>query len=280
MVDFNCLLAALFIFLGNTLLVIYYAIEKNREHWDQYAYSQLNADFLLTDWEWRRQNRQLEVAGKMITAASWVILTAPVMHLCVVQSMGGDRKLGLHVACVCFALGGAIIEVTAQLMHMGAFNAADWVSVEFTLENWHTQGDKVGWQALEVSWRNAASMTLWVDSVEYLALSFMFLCIFWSVNTMGNLPNSIGMAMGGFAFFIGVLSMADFVAYVVRFKFWETASLIGRIISVMNRVIFVPLFFVCLSCTLPAATRAHLQDEQSKRSGVSMPATGDERHID
>ncbi|CAB9500376.1 expressed unknown protein [Seminavis robusta] len=280
MFDFNCLLAALFIFLGNLLISIYYLKEKKREHWDQYAYLQMDPDFLLKDWEWRRQNRQLDVAAKMITAASWVILTAPVMHLCIVQSMGGDRKLGLHVACVCFALGGAIMEVTAQLMHMGAFNAADWVSIEFTLENWHTKGDKVGWQSLEVSWRNASALILWVDAVEYLALSFMFLCIFWSVNTMGNLPNSIGMAMGGFAFFIGILSMADFVAYVASFKFWATASLIGRIFFVMNRVILIPLFFVFLSWKLPPATRAHLQDEQSKRSGVSMPATGDERHID
>ncbi|CAB9500375.1 unknown protein [Seminavis robusta] len=199
------------------------------------------------------------------------LLMAPIMHLCVVQSMGGDHKLGLHVACACFALGGAIMEVTAKLMIMGAFNAADWVSVAFTLENWHTKGDKVTWQSLEVSW------TLWVHAVEYLPLSFMFFCIFWSVNIMGNF---IGTAMGGFAFFIGILSMDDFVAYVLSFKFWATASLIGRIFFVANRVILIPFFFVLLSWKLPPATRARLQVEQSKGSGVSMPTTGDERHID
>jgi len=280
--DIPSLLTALFVFVGNTLLVIYYAIEKNREHWDQEAYAQLNPDFLMLDWDWRRQNRPLEVAGKMITAVSWVFMTAPIMQIAVVQSLGGDRQLWLHVAIVTIALGAAITEVTAQLMHMGAFNAADWVSVEFELDNWMTteSGDKVGWQSLEVSYRETVGLTLWVDSLEYLALTLMFLLIFWSVNSMGNMPQSIGMPMAGFAFFIGILSLADFIAYVVRFKFWETASLIGRIISVLNRVIFLPMFFLALSCRLPYATQAHEQDETAKHNGEAMPAEGHERHLD
>lgn len=284
MANATCLLAALFIFLGNVLLVVYYGLERNREHWDQYKYSQLDPAFILVDWEWRRQNRQLEVAGKMITAVSWVILTAPILQIAVVQSLGGERQLWLHVAMVCIAMGGAIMEITAQLMHLGAFNAADWVSVEFHLTNWMsaTTGttDFIGWQSLEVSWREAAGLTLWVDSVEYLALSFMFLLIFWSTYSMGSMPQSIGIGMGGFAFFIGVLSMADFVAYVVRFKFWQTASLVGRMISVLNRVIFIPLWFLALSCFLPTATQAHEQEEASKQNGGAAPATGEERHID
>jgi hypothetical protein len=280
--DIPSILTALFIFVGNILLVVYYGIEKNREHWDQQAYANLDPDFLMLDWEWRRQNRQLEVAGKMITAVSWVFLTAPVMHLCVVSSLGGDRQPALHVACVCISLGAAIMEITAQLMQLGAFNAADWITVNFSLTNWMgtDSGDSVGWQSLEVSWRNASGLALWIDSIEYLALAFMFLLIFWSINTMGNLPQNIGMAMGGFAFFIGILSVADFVAYVIRFRFWETASMVGRIISVMNRVIFIPLWFLCLACKLPTATRAHEQDEFNKTSGVQVPASGDERHID
>lgn len=284
MPDVTCLLASLFIFVGNVLLVVYYGLERNREHWDQYKYSQLDPAFLLMDWEWRRENRQLEVAGKMITAVSWVIMTAPVLQVCVVQSLGGDRQLWLHSACVLIAMGGAIMEITAQLMHLGAFNAADWVSIEFTLTNWMSQTtgktDYIGYQALEVCWRIAAGLTLWVDSIEYLALAAMFLLIFWSTYSLGSMPQSIGIGLGGFAFFIGVLSLADFVAYVVRFKFWATASLVGRMISVLNRVIFIPLWFIVLSCYLPQAHRAHVQDEASKEAGAAAPPIGAERHID
>ena len=91
---------------------------------------------------------------------------------------------------------------------------------------------------------------------------------------------SIGIGLGGFAFFIGVLSLADFVAYVLRFNFWQTASLVGRMISVLNRVIFIPLWFMILSCYLPTATMAHEQEEVSKQAGGAVPAVGDERHID
>lgn len=282
----NCtaLLAALFIFLGNVLLVVYYGLERNREHWDQVRYSELEPAFLLLDWEWRKQNRQLEVAGKMITAVSWVILTAPILQVCVVQSLGGDRQLWLHVAIVCISIGGAIMEITAQLMHLGAFNAADYVSEKCTLTNWMTaetgRQDQIGWQVLEVAWREAAGLTLWVDSVEYLALAFMFILIFWSTFSLGSMPQSIGVGLGGFAFFIGVLSLADFVAYVVRFKFWNTASLVGRMISVLNRVIFIPLWFLILACMLPKATQAHEQEEASKNAGGADLALGEERHID
>ena len=282
MPDISCLLAALFVFLGNVLLVAYYAIESDREHWNQYAYSQLNPEFLQLDWAWRKDNRQLEVAGKMITAVSWVIMTAPILQLAVVSSLGGDRQLWLHVTIVCITMGAAITEISSQLMHLGAFNAAVWVTDEFSLDNWMTtsSGDKVGWQSLEVSYREAVGLTLWVDSVEYLALAFMFVLIFWSIHSMGNMPQSVGMGMAGFAFFIGILSLADFIAYVVRLKFWATASLVGRIISVLNRVIFIPLCFLILSCKLPAASAAHEQDEQTKHTAQSMPAEGDEKHLD
>lgn len=282
MPDCSCLLAALFVFLGNTLLVAYFALESNRQHWDQASYSELDPAFLQQDWIWRKDNRQLEVAGKMITAISWVIMTAPIMQLAVVSSLGGDRQLWLHVSIVCLSMGAAITEVTAQLMHLGTFNASVWVTKEFALDNWMTTttGDSVGWQSLEVSYREAVGLTLWVDSVEYLALAFMFVMIFWSVYSMGNMPQSVGMGLAGFAFFIGVLSLADFVAYVVRLKFWATASLIGRIISVLNRVIFIPMWFLILSCKLPAAAAAHEQDEVSKNNMDAMPAVGDEKHID
>lgn len=282
MPNISCLLAALTVFLGNTLLVVYYGLESDRQHWDQTAYSQLEPDFLQLDWMWRKDNRQLEVAGKMITAVSWVIMTAPIMQLAVVSSLGGDRQLWLHVSIVCLSMGAAITEITAQLMHLGTFNAAVWVTNEFTLEDWMTttEGDAVGWQSLEVSYRDAVGLTLWVDSVEYLALSIMFSMIFWSIYSMGNMPQSVGMGLAGFAFFIGVLSLADFIAYVVRLKFWATASLIGRIISVLNRLIFIPMWFLILSCKLPAATAAHEQDEHSKSNMDAMPAVGDEKHLD
>lgn len=282
MPNISCLLAALTVFLGNTLLVAYYGLESDRQHWDQTAYSQLDPEFLHLDWIWRKDNRQLEVAGKMITAVSWVIMTAPIMQLAVVSSLGGDRQLWLHVSIVCLSMGAAITEITAQLMHLGTFNAAVWVTNEFTLDNWMTttSEDGVGWQSLEVSYRDAVGLTLWVDSVEYLALSIMFSMIFWSIYSMGNMPQSVGMGLAGFAFFIGVLSLADFIAYVVRLKFWATASLIGRIISVLNRVIFIPLWFLILSCKLPAATAAHERDEHSKSNMDAMPAVGDEKHLD
>jgi hypothetical protein len=131
----------------------------------------------------------------------------------------------------------------------------------------------VGLQTLEVVYRQAAGITLWVDSVEYLALSVMFLLIFFSVNSMGGYPQNIGLFLGGFAFFIGLLSIADFVCYVLRFKFWVTASLVGRIIAVMNRVIFIPLWLLILSCKLPSCTQAHKQEhEDNERSG---PVIGD-----
>jgi len=282
MPDFSCLLTAIFTLVGNSLLVAYYAVEQDRANWDQYQYSQLNPDFLKQNWEWREDSRQLEVAGKMITAVSWVIMTAPILHLCVVSSLGGDRQFGLHVTIVCICMGAAITEVTAQLMHLGTFNAAQWMTKEFQLDNWMgpSSGDAVGWQSLEVSYRETVALTLWVDSIEYLALVFMFIMIFWSIYSMGDLPQSVGMGLAGFAVFIGILSLADFIAYVLRFKFWASASKVGRIISVLNRVIFIPMWFLILSCKLHAASAAHEQDELTKREGITMPVEGDEKHLD
>jgi len=90
----------------------------------------------------------------------------------------------------------------------------------------------------------------------------------------------VGMGLAGFAVFIGILSLADFIAYVLRFKFWASASKVGRIISVLNRVIFIPMWFLILSCKLHAASAAHEQDELTKREGITMPVEGDEKHLD
>lgn len=269
------LLAAFFVFVGNLLLIIYYVVENNREHWDQNAYAQLEPEFLLKDWAWRRENRQLDVSGKMMSAISWVFLTAPILQVCVVLSKGGERLLALHVTIVSIAMGAAITEIAAQLMHLGAFNAADWASVEFQLNDWMSEGsgDSIGWQALEISYREAAGLTLWVDSVEYLALSVIFILIFISANTMGDYAQNIGLGLSGFALFIGLLSIADFACYVARFKFWATASIVGRIVAVMNRLIFIPIWLLALSCRLPACTDAHRQEEIT--DGSNVPSLAD-----
>lgn len=171
----------------------------------------------------------------------------------------------LHTFIAVVALAGAIVELCAQLMSLGCFNAAAWMTKNFVLTNWASSSDAVGWQALEVSYRLTSGMIIWIDATEYLAMGMMFLGIFFSARGMGSKPQGLGMLVGGFAFFIGSMCIADFVANIVRFRFWDTATLVGRIIAVMNRLVLIPLWFLILSCRLPVAAMAHAEEESANK---------------
>jgi hypothetical protein len=66
------------------------------------------------------------------------------------------------------AIAASITEFVSRLMHVGSWNAANWLSKDFQLEDWggqnaNTSPNGIGFKALEIEYQVTQGMVLWVD---------------------------------------------------------------------------------------------------------------------
>jgi len=276
MPDFTCILAAVLIFTGNLLLAIWGGIERSRPTFAWDSYRKLDPTFLQEHWVDRNDLAGLHFAGSFIIAISWVILVIPFMQCAFLLSNGGQRQLWVHTMMCTLAISAATTEFVARLMHVGSWNTGNWISKDFYLDDWggnEQSPNGVGWKSLEVSYQLASGTILWVDGWEYFALFGILILNFWSIRTsrVGLLGDE--MCWAGMGFFIGCLSLADFVFLILRFKNWDTFNMVSIMMTVLIRLILLPIWLILLSCKLPAAVEDFNQRraEAAATNGVMSP---------
>jgi hypothetical protein len=98
-------------------------------------------------------------------------------------------------------------------------------------------------------------LILWIDAFEWLALFGIFVLMFVSVWSMkGSLVYCpFGRKWACFGLCIGVLCMVDFAADVARFVSWRFFEKLALAISILNTVLFIPLWLLELARQLPKA---------------------------
>ena len=182
--------------------------------------------------------------------------------------------MGLHITVVVLALGGSFSELLARLLALGSNNALTWMASSFNLDDWKvmttnsTNGnidDMIGWRTLEMIGIAFSGMLLWIDAVEYLFLSGIFIILAFSIRTDNQL---FGMRWAKFGVVLAVLGIFDFAAAILRFERWGTFSVIGTLINILNQLILFPIWLIWLGRQLPkaeetrnAAKRATLETE-------------------
>ena len=268
--DITCLAAAAFFITGNAISIAYMMKERNKEHFDYEEFTLLKPSYIQEDWIFRRENTPMEIAGGFINAFSWLLLSIPMIQAVIILSRGGTRQLSNHVFIGVLMIAGCAMEFLARFMHLGISQWGTWLSTEYNLENWvsSTSNDNVGWRTLEISHLVNYGTVIWVDSFEFLCLGFAMILFYASVNSLPPDGPVITRSLAGFGLFIGLFSLADFVAGVLRLHDWGTFRILTMLISVINRLILLPLFLLVLGRQLPNAMRQH------KETVRSAPVTG------
>jgi hypothetical protein len=272
MIDITCIAAAIFFVVGNSLTIAYMAKERNKAHFDYNEFTMLDPAYIQLDWAFRIQNQPLEIAAGFINAFSWLFLSIPMIQTAIMLSRGGTRQLSSHMGIGALMLTGCAMEFFARFMQLGISQWGKWLSEEYNLQNWvtPTSNDNIGWRTLEVSHLVSYGTIIWIDSFEFLCLGFAFILLFASVNSLPSGGPMITRSLAGFGLFIGLFSLADFVAGVLRLQDWSTFRTLTMLISIINRLILLPLFLLCLGCQLPNALRMH-KEQTEAASGVSSP---------
>ena len=277
--DITCLLAAACFVTGSSISVAYQVKERNKIHFDYGLFTLLDPEYIQKDWAFRKDMQAMEMAGGFINAFSWLLLTIPLIQTAVILSRGGTRKLAAHIAIGVLVIAGCAMEFFARFMHLGQSNWGVWLSTEYNLENWVTpsSGDNIGWRALEVSHLVTFGTVIWIDSFEYLCMGFALILLYASVNSLPPGGAQISRGLAGFGLFIGLFSLADFVAGVLRLEDWSTFRVLTLLISIINQLILIPIFLLVLGRQLPRAMAQHKEQVVSQGGGLT---TGSRHWVD
>jgi hypothetical protein len=272
--DISCILAAIFFFSGNLLLLIFYAKEAQRDHYDYDLYKTLNPDYLQLEWEFRIDNRPLFLASGIINGFAWFFFCFPILQLTWILSHRGSRSLWLHIAVGVLALAGSFTEWIARFLVIGSSMASQMLVKKFNLENWLSDNsdDGIGWRALEVTHIVVSGLVWFIDAFEWLCIFFIMTLLYISVrrwratdtSTFGGCWNSMGL-------FIALLSLLDFVAEILRLDGFKTFSQIAFWYAAVNRLILLPTWLILLSLSLPSA-ELKLHEDQNARGNAGNGA--------
>lgn len=277
--DITCVAAAVCFVVGNSISIAYLAKERQKEHFNYDQFTQLDPTYIQADWQFRRENQPLEIAGGFINAFSWLLFSIPMIQATIILSRGGTRQLSNHMFIGVCIISGCAMEFLARFMNLGMAQWGNWLSTEYNLQNWvtPTSNDNIGWRTLEVSHLVSTGTVIWIDSFEFLCLGLALTLFYFSVNSLPPDGPHLTGALAGFGLFIGLFSVADFVAGVLRFQDWSTFSVLVLLISVINRLVLLPIFLLVLGRQLPFAMSAHKEQQAQQQANNS---TGSRHWVD
>jgi hypothetical protein len=253
MMDISSLTAALLFLVSNVIDYIYFSKYKNRSHFNYTAFKAFETGHIQDEWVFRSEHRNLELAAGILNAMAWFALMIPVLQVAWIQSFSGTRHIGVHVTVAALALGGSMSEFIARLLYIGTSNAGEWLAKDFELDNWLSENsnDMSGWKTLELVHIVVRGMILWVDAVEWLALFGISVLLFFSIHNQKERLFKLSWAYFGLA--MGLLSIVDFAADILRLESWRSFSKIAFFTSMLNRLIMLPAWLIWLGCQLPKA---------------------------
>lgn len=264
-----CWFSALMYMVANSLLIAQIVFRKNGT-WNREEYTELEPENIELSWLERWDNRALFYASGFMNAFFWTIFCIPITEMAWILSRSGTQSLGLNVAVVIFALGGALTEWISHLFWIGATVASFTLALDFNLDEWlrpdvaNSLGvddeDGTGWRVLETDHVVTSGMIWIVDSFEWLCLAGIFSFTFLSVyqwrkedqTSFGPRWNSLGL-------FIGLLAIIEFSMEIVRFEGYQFATPIVLLYSALNRLILIPAWIISLGFQLPKASAYHFQ---------------------
>ncbi len=254
--DFTCVLTALLFFTGNTIMLVFYVKESRKEHFDYETYLTLDPAYLQQEWKFYEEHRTKWLSAGIINGLAWFFFTFPILQLAWILSHRGSQSLWMHIAIAILCLVGAFTEWISRFLYIGAAMAMQLMVNEFNLDNWISENsnDQIGWRALEVTHIVVRGMILYIDAFEWICLFFIMVFIHISVRrwrvhdavTFGACWNSLGL-------FIGLLSVLDFVAEILRLDGFQIFGPIAFWYSAVNRLLLIPLWLILLGLRLPYA---------------------------
>lgn len=270
--DFFCILSALLFFFGNLLKLIYYRKERNRNEVTWEEYKTLDPAIIDIEWEFRIDNKPHRLAAGIINSFAWLVFCIPIFQLAYVLSLqkGSLRSLWVHTSIVVLVLAGACMEWIGCLTFLGAFVSCELLFTDFNLRYWYsdTNGDLLGFRALEVVFIAIRGMQVWIDAFEWIAIFFVMVFVYIGVRRFSTVnPFVFPSNWNLLGLFIGILALLDFLAEVLRIKSFVMFSKIAFIYAGTNRLIFIPLWLIGLGLRLPFATKTIESD-----ANASSPA--------
>uniref|UniRef100_A0A7S1D5E1 Uncharacterized protein n=1 Tax=Cyclophora tenuis TaxID=216820 RepID=A0A7S1D5E1_CYCTE len=257
MADCSCILAALCFFVANVLRMVMFIRRYNRQHFDFELFKQFDPSFIREQWQYRTDNLLLYNAATVLNAFAWFFFLIPIVQLSWCLSRGGFRQVGVHVAIAIFAFVGTFGEVISRLLMFGFNGVMYWIHSEFELDRWlptnisQGQPDELGWRTLELVFLAVEGMQVWVNAFEWVCLTVIFFLLFYSVATQAPSQRELPMSMVRVGLVIGVLSLFDFAADVLRYEDWRLFSSLALLAGALNTWILLPSFLIALSFQLP-----------------------------
>jgi hypothetical protein len=271
MMDISCATSAILFILSNILSIVSLKKYQNRSNFDYEAFNELDPTHIQEEWEYRNEHRNLELSAGVINAVAWFSLLIPMLQVVWVQSVSGTRQLALHVTVVVLAFGAATTELIGRVLYTGSTNAAQWLAKDFNLDNWLSEdsNDEIGWRTLEMIHVVVRGMLLWIDALEWLALFGISMLLFVSIQTQKD--HLLGRRWALFGVILGLFSIVDFAADVLRLESWRSFSEIAFVTTAINRVILIPGWLFWLGYQLPQAKA--LARKQSTTVAEGMQAS-------
>lgn len=273
MMDISSLAAAVLFVVSNILDYVYMNKFRERSHFNYTDFTSLDPTFIEEEWEFLGEHRSLELAAGVLNAMAWFALLIPVLQVAWIQSYSGTRQISVHVTVAALALGGSLSEFIARLLLIGTSNAGEWIARDFNLDNWisESSNDKIGWRTLQLAHLVVRGMILWVDAVEWLALFGISVLLFISIHSQTERLLSLPWASVGLV--MGLLALIDFAADILRLESWRSFSEIAFWITMLNRLIILPVWLVWLGYQLPKAKElAATRRSDDKGSEIVAPA--------
>lgn len=153
MLHISCVLSALCFWVSNILGIVLITEDVKQDNFNEASWKSLDSEYLTKQWDFRRSIAPLLQSASIFNAAAWLLMLVPILQLTFSLSRGGKRKIAVHLAIAAFSIVACFTEVTSRILFFGAWGSASQVSREFNLDSWVSNGDKMGWKSLEVSWQ-------------------------------------------------------------------------------------------------------------------------------
>eukprot|EP00547_Thalassionema_nitzschioides_P018521 CAMPEP_0194241188 /NCGR_PEP_ID=MMETSP0158-20130606/7123_1 /TAXON_ID=33649 /ORGANISM="Thalassionema nitzschioides, Strain L26-B" /LENGTH=271 /DNA_ID=CAMNT_0038976031 /DNA_START=46 /DNA_END=861 /DNA_ORIENTATION=+ len=271
MVNCGCLIAALCFVVSNILGIVVIVMDISQESYDAESWRALDSQYLMKQWEYRSSTNLLQQLTHIFNALGWLFFVVPILQLAWALSRGGRRRMGVHAAIAGFAISACISEVSARLLMIGASERAIWISKSFNLEDWNptSPDDLMGWKALEVSNLVVESMTIWVDAFEWIALFFIMVLLYFSVGTQVEENRLLPMNWARLGLLIAFLTFIDFSADILRLEEWKDFAKFAIFTSIVNTLIFLPLWLIVLSCHMDKVAPRYVENDEQWNQQVS-----------
>jgi len=282
--DRSCLISAILFFVSNFLTLIYFKEQRDYRADGEVSFKSLQMlepASILTVWEHRISNATLESWSHLLNAFAWFTLVIPVVQSAYVLSRGGKRNPAMHGYLALLVFIGSFTEFTSRLIVSGLEDSLRYVISTFNLNDWETaidgEIDGMGWRVIEIIHWVTRGFVLWVDSFEWIVMFQILLIIYASVQNdnmkMQEGPPLFSSKWAFFGLFISFMCLFDFVTSVLRLESWRLWSLVSFVISIANRLIFMPIWLLLLGRQLPAACKSvGLKEEEDTQSTNEVAA--------